>query len=231
MKQIFQSVFAEGRKLYTLNSTPQQNLFSRDSEQKALPKRLFDEEIVVADGKEYRSWNPLRSKLAAAIVKGLPELQIKSDSKILYLGAAHGYTPSFISDIASEGVVFAVDFAPRVVRDLVFVAEKRKNIIPLLADANHPEAYYNLVGAVDIVYQDVAQKNQLEIFTKNCSMFLKPGGFGMLALKARSIDVLQQPQGIFLAAKRELEKKLTVIDYRLLSPLQKDHAFFVCWKN
>ena len=218
MKQIFQGVFAEGRKLYTLNSGASQ-------------QQLFDEELVVADGKEYRSWNPLRSKLAAAIVKGLPDLPIKSNSKILYLGAAHGYTASFISDIAPDGIVFAVDSAPRVVRDLVFAAEKRKNILPLLADANHPETYYNLVGAVDIVYQDIAQKNQIELFLKNCSLFLKPGGCGMLALKARSVDVLQQPQAIFLVAKKELERKFDVKDYRLLSPLQKDHAFFVCKKQ
>ena len=95
MKPIFDGVFQDGKKLYTLNSAPQQ--------------QLFDEELVVADGKEYRSWNPLRSKLAAAIVKGLPELPVKSSSRVLYLGAAHGYTPSFVSDIAADGIVFAVD--------------------------------------------------------------------------------------------------------------------------
>ncbi|HLD96999.1 MAG TPA: fibrillarin-like rRNA/tRNA 2'-O-methyltransferase [Candidatus Nanoarchaeia archaeon] len=216
MKQIFNGVFADGQKLYTVNNIPNQ--------------QLFDEQLLTVDGKEYRRWNPLRSKLAAAIVKGLPQLPVQNDSRVLYLGAAHGYTPSFISDIAADGTIFAIDSAPRVVRDLVFVAEKRTNILPLLADANHPESYYNLVGAVDIVYQDVAQKNQLEIFLKNCNLFLKPGGYGLLALKARSIDVLQQPQGIFLAAKKELEKKFVVKDYRLLSPLQKDHAFFVCQK-
>ncbi len=214
MMQVFNGVFQEGRKLYTLNSNP--------------GVQLFDEELLAVDGKEYRSWNPMRSKLAAAIVKGLQQMPIGKSSKVLYLGAAHGYTPSFVSDLAAEGVVFCVDPAPRVVRDLVFASEKRKNILPLLADANHPEAYYNLVGAADIVYQDVAQKNQIEIFVRNCSLFLKPGGYGMLALKARSIDVLQQPQGIFLAAKKELEKKFRVIDYRILSPMQKDHAFFVC---
>ena len=57
MKQIFDGIFQEDRKLYTLNSAPQQ--------------QLFDEELLVVDGKEYRGWNPLRSKLAAAIVKGL----------------------------------------------------------------------------------------------------------------------------------------------------------------
>jgi len=217
MKEIFQGVFAEDRKLYTLNSSPGQ--------------QLFDEELTVIEGKEYRAWNPTRSKLAAAIVKGLPELPIKSNSKVLYLGAAHGYTPSFISDIAKDGIILAVDFAPRVVRDLVFAAEKRKNILPLLASANHPETYYNLLGSVDIVYQDVAQKNQVDIFLKNCAMFLKPDGFGMLALKARSVDVTVNPQSLFLAARKELEKKLAVVDSRILSPLQKDHIFFVCQKN
>lgn len=216
MRQVFPGVFSDGRKLYTHG-------------QSAEP--LFDEDIISEEGKDYRAWNPLRSKLAAAIVKGLPQLPVARNSKVLYLGAAHGYTPSFISDIASEGLVFALDFAPRVVRDLVFTAEKRKNILPLLADANHPESYYSITGAVDIVYQDVAQRNQVDIFLKNCNMLLKPGGFGMLALKARSVDVLQNPQGIFLAAKKELEKKLAVVDMRLLSPLQKDHAFFVCKKD
>ncbi|MBI2143663.1 fibrillarin-like rRNA/tRNA 2'-O-methyltransferase [Candidatus Woesearchaeota archaeon] len=217
MRQVFQGVFEEDRKLYTLNSMPGQ--------------QLFEEELVIANGKEHRSWSPLRSKLAAAIVKGLPQLPITAKSKVLYLGAAHGYTPSFISDIASDGAVFAIDFAPRVVRDLVFAAEKRKNILPLLADANHPESYYNIAGAVDIVYQDVAQKNQVGIFLKNCDLLLKPGGFGMLALKARSVDVTMQPQMIFAAARKELEKKFTIDDFRILSPLQKDHAFFVCQKK
>ena len=81
------------------------------------------------------------------------------------------------------------------------------------------------------MYQDIAQKNQIELFLKNCSLFLKLGGCGMLALKARSVDVLQQPQAIFLVAKKELERKFDVKDYRLLSPLQKDHAFFVCKKQ
>ena len=217
MRQLFQGVFTDGKRLYTLNSAP--------------GKKLFDEELGIEDGKEYRGWNPLRSKLSAAITKGLQQLPIGKSSRILYLGAAHGYTPSFIADIAVDGLVIAIDSAPRVVRDLVFAAEKRSNILPLLADANHPESYYNLSGAVDIVYQDIAQKNQIEILLKNCAMLLKPGGHAMLALKARSIDVTQQPQAIFLAARKELEKKFTIIDYRILTPLQKDHAFFVCEKK
>jgi fibrillarin-like pre-rRNA processing protein len=217
MKEIFPGVYAEGRKLYTLNTTPAQS--------------FFDEQLLQMDGKEYREWSPMRSKLAAAIVKGLTELPIRPNCKILYLGAAHGYTVSFLSDIARDGLILAVDFAPRVVRDLVFVAEKRKNVLPILASANHPESYYNIAGAFDLVYQDVAQKNQIDIFLKNCNMLLKPGGFGMLALKARSVDVTQNPQMIFLAARKELEKKLLVKDMRNLNPMQKDHVFFLCEKK
>lgn len=217
MKQLFDGVFVEGKKLYTLNSSPE--------------VQLFDEELVVADGKEYRSWSPLRSKLAAAIVKGLPQLPISKNSRVLYLGAAHGYTPSFIADIAKDGVVVAVDSAPRVVRDLVFVAEKKKNILPLLSDANHPERYSSVAGPVDIVYQDIAQKNQVQILVRNCDTLLKPGGYALLALKARSVDVLQPSQKLFLEARKELEKKFAVLDMRVLDPLQKGHAFFVCRKS
>jgi fibrillarin-like pre-rRNA processing protein len=217
MRQIFPGIFEENRRLYTLNQTPGQ--------------KYFDEDLVHAGNDEYRTWSPMRSKLAAAIVKGLPEFPIKGNDKIIYLGAAHGYTVSFLSDIAKDGVILALDFAPRVVRDLVFVAEKRRNILPLLANANKPETYSSIIGTADIVYQDVAQRNQIDIFLKNCNMLLKPGGFGMLALKARSVDVLQNPQSIFLAARKELEKKLIVHDVRQLSPLQKDHVFFVCEKR
>jgi fibrillarin-like pre-rRNA processing protein len=217
MKQISEGIFEDRRKLFTLNSSPGLS--------------FFEEYLVNIDGKEYRTWDKLRSKLAAAIVKGLRAIPLKKNSRVLYLGAAHGYTPSFISDIVVNGVVFALDFAPRVVRDLVFVAEKRKNILPIMSDANHPERYYNLVGEVDVVYQDVAQRNQVEIFLKNCEVFLKPGGYGVLALKARSVDVVSDPYKLFTEARKELSRKLEIVEQVNLNPFQKDHTFFVCKKR
>jgi hypothetical protein len=59
--------------------------------------QVYNEKLVKFEGKEYRSWNPYRSKLAAAILKGLKNIKIKSDSKVLYLGAATGTTVSHIS--------------------------------------------------------------------------------------------------------------------------------------
>ena len=87
------------------------------------------------------------------------------------------------------------------------------------------------VSATDVIYQDVAQKNQVEIFLKNVNIFLKNGGYGMLALKARSIDVTKNPKQIFREVKEKLEKFLTIIDYRELDPFQKDHCMFICKKK
>jgi len=194
--------------------------------------RGFSESIVKIKGEEYREVFPERSKFIAAIAKGLSQTGIKEGSVVLYLGASHGYTPSFMSDIVGKsGFIFALDFAPRVVRDLVFVCEERTNMTPLLEDASHPENYRDLVFDVDVVFQDVAQRNQLQIFLDNCDMFLKQGGFGLLALKARSVDVTRKPKDIFREVRAELEKKMTVVDYRELAPFEKDHAFFIVKKR
>jgi fibrillarin-like pre-rRNA processing protein len=201
-------------KLYTPNLTP--------------GLRFFDEDIIKED-KEYRFFDATRSKLAAAILKGVSQIGIKENDWILYLGASHGYTPSFLSDIIKDGFIFAVDFAPRVVRDLVFLCEKRKNIAPIMADAYQPDTYKDRITMVDILYQDVAQKNQAEIFLKN-TRFLKKGGFGLLAVKSRSIDITKRPKQIFNQVRMQLEKKITVVDYRILDPFERDHCMFVVKK-
>ena len=192
-------------------------------------KKVYEERLFTEKGTEFREWDPKRSKLAAAILKGVTEIGIKKDYVILYLGAASGTTASHLSDIiGKDGFIFAVDFAPRVVRDLVFVCEDRKNIAPILADANRPESYLDRVSLADIVYMDIAQKNQAEIFLKNCEMFLKKKAFALLAVKARSVDVTKKPKQVFNLVKRQISEKLKIIDYKELRPYQKDHCFFVC---
>ncbi len=205
------------KNLVTENSTP--------------GKRFFEEIIFKEDNKEYREFNPFRSKLAAAITKRISFIPIKEGDTILYLGASHGYTPSYISDIIKEkGNVFCLDFAPRVVRDLVLLCEERKNMIPLLANANKPDSYKERITQVDLIYQDVAQKNQVEILFKNLQ-FLKNKGYVLIAIKSRSIDVTKSPQRIYKEVEEKLKEKLKIIDRRELDPFQKDHCFFVCQKK
>ena len=71
----------------------------------------------------------------------------------------------------------------------------------------------------------------MEIFLKNCDQFLRAEGFGLVAIKARSIDVAQKPQNIFRDVRKLLEKHLTLVDYRELAPFQKDHCLFGCKKQ
>ena len=209
---------AKSRRIYTKNIFP--------------GKIFFEEFVVKQDGEEYREFDPTRSKLAAAVAKGASNVGIRKGNSVLYLGASHGYTPSFVSDmVGREGMIFAVDSAPRVVRDLVFLAEQRTNIAPILADANHSEEYAQRIVPVDVVYQDVAQRNQVEIFLKNCKLFLKSGGYGLLAVKARSIDAKKSSKQIFEENRRAVEKEMTIVDFRILEPLEKDHCMIVAKKK
>jgi len=193
--------------------------------------RLNDEKLIKEKNNEYREWDAYTSKLATLILKGCTNIGLRKNDVVLYLGSATGTTVSHVSEIiGKEGFVFAVDFAPRVTRDLIFVSEKRKNIAPILADANKPDKLIERVSEVDVLYQDIAQKNQVQIFLKNIDIFLKDKGYALLAVKARSIDVTKNPKEIFKKVREELENKVTIIDFRLLEPFQKDHCMFVCKK-
>ncbi|MBN2420753.1 fibrillarin-like rRNA/tRNA 2'-O-methyltransferase [Candidatus Woesearchaeota archaeon] len=193
---------------------------------------VYGEQLVEEGGNIYREWDPFKSKLGAGIVKGLSQIGIKPGSKVLYLGCASGTTVSHVSDlVGEEGFVYGLDFAPRVMRDFMFLVEKRKNMLPIMEDANHPERYKEFVEDVDVVFQDVAQKNQVEIFLKNCDEFLKSGGFGLLAVKSRSMDVTKRPDDIFRMVQIELMKKMVIVDQRKLDPFEKDHILFVVKKK
>jgi len=215
--EVYESL-GKRRQLYTLNIVPGKN--------------VYGEKLISENNVEYREWDASKSKLASSILKGSPNIGIRKNDYVLYLGSSTGTTVSHVSDIVGEeGMVFAVDIAPRMMRDFVFLCNERKNLSPILADSAKVDILKERVSAVDVVYQDVAQKNQVEIFLKNINMFLKDGGYGLLAVKARSMDVTKQPKIIFKSVKEQLEKELQIIDYRELDPFQKDHAMFICKKK
>jgi len=189
-------------------------------------RRVYGEHLYKWEGVEYREWNAYRSKLAAALVKGLKELPVKEGQRILYLGAGSGTTISHISDIIGlKGRVYGVEFAPRVIRELVVVADERPNLIPILGDARIPRKYRYLVETVDGLYADVAQPEQASLVADNADMFLKDGGWLLLAIKARSIDVTAEPSEVY---KREIDtlkaRGFEIIDVVHLEPFDRDHA-------
>ena len=213
MKEIFYNVFTKNRLLYTLNQCPGQN--------------VYGEKLVNEGKKEYRTWDPYRSKLAATMFKGLSYFNLKPDSSVLYLGASTGTTVSHISDIKS-GMVYAVEFSERMMRNLLTLSGRRKNIMPLLLDARFPEKY-SWIESVDMVYVDIADPQETEIAIRNAQLFLKGNGLLFIAVKSQSIDVTKDPSVIY----KEESEKLVNSDFKILQtidlePYEKHHAMLVC---
>ncbi|XP_033096758.1 rRNA 2'-O-methyltransferase fibrillarin-like isoform X2 [Anneissia japonica] len=178
---------------------------------------------------EYRAWNPFRSKLAAAILGGIDKIHMKPGSKVLYLGAASGTTVSHVSDIVGpDGLVYAVEFSHRSGRDLINVAKKRTNVIPIIEDARHPHKYRMLVGMVDTVFADVAQPDQARIVAINSHHFLKNEGNFVISIKANCIDSTAQPEAVFAEEVKKLQaERLKPQEQLTLEPYERDHAVVV----
>ncbi len=186
--------------------------------------QVYGETLVKEKNIEYRMWNPRRSKLAAMLLKGGKIFPFTNNSKILYLGAASGTTASHLSDVITTGMIYCVEFSQRSFRDLVMVCETRNNMIPLLENAHFPGRYKPIVGKVDVVYQDISQRDQVNIFVKNLRSCLKENGHGILMVKARSIDITASPGSIFKQVKQELRNKdLKILEDINLEPYSKDH--------
>lgn len=206
------NIYTTGRTLMTVNAARGVN--------------VYGERLVEFQDTQYRSWDPMRSKLAAALLLGVRDLGLDRSTRVLYLGAASGTTASHVSDIASSGMVYCVEVSQRSFRDLVGVCESRRNMIPIMADASRPESYSHMVEGVDLVYQDIAQRDQAEIFVRNMRHF--EAERGILMLKSRSVDVNREPGSVYAETRKELTSKgFDVREAIDISQYSKDHAAFV----
>lgn len=168
----------------------------------------------------FRVWDTTRSKLATMLDRGM-ETGLTTGGTVLYLGAAAGTTASHVADVA--GPTYAVEFAPRPMRDLVGVAETRRNLFPLLKDAREPETYAHVVeSGVDLLVQDVATRGQAEVALAN-RRFLRDDGRLALAVKARSEDVTASPEAVFESALSTLREGYTVLERERLDPTHEAH--------
>jgi len=204
-------VFREGRDVYTINRTP--------------GVRVYGESLRVSGGIEYRLWDPFRSKLAALLLKGAPKDLFGTVRRGLYLGAAHGTTLSHLSDLWPDAELFAIEKSPSSFAPLLALARRRTNLLPILADAQLPERYLADVGEVDLLYQDVAQRNQAAIFLENAEVALRPSGRGLLMLKVRSVTQRRPSSAIVREARTELAQG----GYRVtaevpLGPFSREHV-------
>lgn len=216
-----------------LIETDSDNVFILSREKKLCTKNLvqgnvYGEKLVNIADQEYRLWDEHRSKLAAVILKGY-SLSLKKGFSVLYLGAANGTTTSHVSDIVSQGVVFAVEFSPRAMHDLIRVSTPRINLVPILADAMHPETYRNMVSPVDFLYQDIAQREQAKAAMNNAELFLKKNGILVLIIKSRSIDSVKKPDEVIRGEVKKLRGFL-ILKLIDLEPCHKDHIAVIAQK-
>ena len=208
MKEIQPSIFQRNGKIYTENADP--------------GEKVYGEGLIDHDGVEYRRWDAKRSKIGAAVQNGI-DLGLEKDDFVLYLGAASGTTISHLSDILDEGFILGVEYSDTVIRGLVELSERRDNIAPFLGDARKPEEYDEYVDEADMVFQDISQRDQAEIFLKNCREFLKPGGVGLLAVKARSISSSKDKDEIFDEVREKVRSEYDIFDETELDPYEKEH--------
>jgi len=191
------------------------------------------------DGRiEWRQWVPYKSKVAAALLRThyTTEILPEPGSTCLYLGASYGGTVSFVHDLACgsgnhlEGQIIAVEIAPRAMRELAALASQRPGLVPVLGDARLPHTVSPYIrGKADWIHQDLSMADQAETFVKMAGAFLKPGGTGLLSLKAaseRSSDGDDDTR--FAKAERILgESELEVVErIELAHHHQEQHVVF-----
>ncbi len=168
---------------------------------------------------DWRRWDRSRSKLAVLLGRDV-ETGLRSGGTVLYLGAASGTTVSHVADVA--GPTYAVEFAPRPMRDLLSVAESRDRLFPLLKDARQPSSYAHVVEPVDFLFQDVAIRGQGAVALAN-RQFLNDDGRLALAIKARSEDVTREPDEVFDDVLGTIESAYEVLYTSSLEPFHDDH--------
>jgi|TARA_B100000315_G_scaffold119765_1_gene109704 fibrillarin-like pre-rRNA processing protein len=171
----------------------------------------------------WRDWNPYRSKLAAWLRASGHEWPLPPDARVLYLGAAEGTTVSHLGDLCPDGRVAAVEISPTAMAELLAVAERYHNLLPVLADAHFPAQYAPQADGCTFLYQDVAQRDQLAIFCRNWDAY-RPRQ-GLLMLKAPGIRG-GAPQAVLDEAEAELHATFATVERSDIAKWAKGHAAF-----
>lgn len=218
MKQIFDGIYTDGKKIYTKNLI--------------LGKKVYGERLVMEGNEEYREWDAYRSKYGAAIKNGLSKSIFFEGCTAIYLGSAEGTTVSHVSDIVGEkGAVFCIDVSEIAMNKLTKLAESRENLYPILSDAQMTENYKEYFeNKADCMFQDISQRNQADIFVRNAK-FLKKGGLAALALKTKSISQSEAKEDILESEVKVLQKEFEIIQTISIEPYEKHHYMILMRKK
>jgi len=189
------------------------------------PPPVYGERWTNVGDRRYRLFEPGRSKLAAAVVRGWAGDLPAPGERWLYLGAATGTTASHVADLVGpDGRVYAVERSVRPFARLLALSERWPNLRPILGDARDPLAYSALVPPVDGVYADVAQADQLDIVVKNAELLLTGDGARLLiALKTASMGRHRSATGHRESAEEDLAETAALVPSVPLEPFHKGH--------
>jgi len=107
---------------------------------------------------------------------------------------------------------------------LTNMAKKRPNVVPIVEDARMPMRYRMLIGACDVLFADIAQPDQARICALNAQMFLKPGGWFIISIKANCIDSTAPATAVYASEIEKMKKDLMKPKESLtLEPYHRDH--------
>lgn len=186
---------------------------------------VYGERWTEVAGQKFRLFEPGRSKLAAAIVRGWTGDLPAPGERWLYLGAASGTTASHVADLVGpDGRVYAVERSVRPFARLLALADRWANLRPILADAREPREYADLVPPVDGVYADIAQPDQLAIVLANAELLLESeGGRLLIALKTPSMGRGRSALAHREASETTLVELVTLAPSVSLEPFHRGH--------
>ena len=189
------------------------------------PPAVYGERWVTEGDRSFRSFEPGRSKLAAALVRGWREPLPRPGERWLYLGAASGTTASHVADLLGpSGRLYAVERSVRPFARLLRLTDRWPNLLPILADARTPEMYGDRVPIVDGVYADVAQPDQAELVARNLEIFVRArGGAVLLALKTSSMGRTTTATALVRDAEATLSGALALEPALRLDPFYRSH--------
>lgn len=190
------------------------------------PPEVYGERLVPVRPGFWRRWDPYRSKLSAALLKGFSGPLPRVGERWLYLGAATGTTVSHVADLVGRsGAVYAVEKSLRPFAKLLHLAERYPNLFPILADAGQPDEYAGWVPPVEGIYSDIAQPDQVEISRRNAEVFLRDGGLLLLVLKLSSLGRDRSPEDLTTRALGVLRPFRPMGPVVALEPFHRQHRF------